>query len=208
VIAGQRLDVLLHAAVDNDHHKAGVPTVAGTDNSGIEIVRELEIYVQAGFSPAEALSAATIVSTRVVGQDAKTGSIKVGNAADVALIEGDPSAHRRSGSRDSLCSTANCSTLTHCGLRQGFRGQPRSRFFGYKRVKRRCWGASFGLQQRPPVFWGRHSAGKISGLRDTSKSTALRRRLRVGRKVQNSDIARLDCKMFSISRLSASYIGV
>jgi imidazolonepropionase-like amidohydrolase len=72
-------------------HQAGVPIVAGTDGSGIEIVHELEIYVQAGFKPAEALAAATIVPARLVGQDAKTGSIKVGKTADLALIEGDPS---------------------------------------------------------------------------------------------------------------------
>jgi imidazolonepropionase-like amidohydrolase len=74
-------------------HKAGVPIVAGTDGTGIEIVHELEIYVQAGFTPAEALAAATIVPARLVGQEAKTGSIKVGKTADLALIEGDPSAH-------------------------------------------------------------------------------------------------------------------
>ncbi|HEY7292462.1 MAG TPA: amidohydrolase family protein [Vicinamibacterales bacterium] len=72
-------------------HKAGVPIVAGTDGAGIELVHELEIYVQAGFTPAEALTAATIVPARLVGQDAKTGSIKVGKVADLALIDGDPS---------------------------------------------------------------------------------------------------------------------
>jgi imidazolonepropionase-like amidohydrolase len=72
-------------------HKAGVPIVAGTDGAGIELVHELEIYVQAGFTPAEALAAATIVPARLVGQDRKTGSIKVGKAADLALVDGDPS---------------------------------------------------------------------------------------------------------------------
>jgi len=72
-------------------HKAGVPIVAGTDGAGIEIVHELEIYVQAGFTPAEALAAATIVPARLVGQDAKTGSVAVGKAADLALVEGEPS---------------------------------------------------------------------------------------------------------------------
>jgi imidazolonepropionase-like amidohydrolase len=72
-------------------HEAGVPIVAGTDGTGIEIVHELEIYLQAGFSPAEALAAATIVPARLVGQDAKTGSVKVGKTADLALIDGDPS---------------------------------------------------------------------------------------------------------------------
>ena len=54
-------------------HKAGVPIVAGTDGAGIELVHELEIYVQAGFTPAEALAAATIVPARLVGQDEGPG---------------------------------------------------------------------------------------------------------------------------------------
>jgi len=72
-------------------HKAGVPIVAGTDGAGIELVHELEIYVQAGFTPAEALAAATIVPARLVGQERKAGSITVGKAADLVLVDGDPS---------------------------------------------------------------------------------------------------------------------
>jgi imidazolonepropionase-like amidohydrolase len=72
-------------------HKAGIAIVAGTDGSGIEIVHELEIYRQAGFTASEALASATIVPARLVGQDAHTGSIKVGKNADLALVEGDPS---------------------------------------------------------------------------------------------------------------------
>ena len=63
-------------------HKAGVPIVAGTDGCGIELVRELELYQQAGFTPAEALQSATIVPARVVGADKRTGSIAVGKEAD------------------------------------------------------------------------------------------------------------------------------
>jgi imidazolonepropionase-like amidohydrolase len=73
-------------------HKAGVPIVAGTDGSGMELVRELELYVDdAGFTPAEALAAATIVPARLVGADSTTGSIAVGKAADLVLVDGDPS---------------------------------------------------------------------------------------------------------------------
>jgi imidazolonepropionase-like amidohydrolase len=72
-------------------HKAGVPIVAGTDGSGIEIVRELEIYQQAGMTPAEALATATIVPAKLVGQEQHTGSISVGKIADLVLVEGDPS---------------------------------------------------------------------------------------------------------------------
>jgi imidazolonepropionase-like amidohydrolase len=71
-------------------HEAGIPIVAGTDGSGIEIVRELEVYQQAGFTPAQALAAGTIVPARLVGADAHTGSITVGKNADLALVDGDP----------------------------------------------------------------------------------------------------------------------
>ncbi|HYE28233.1 MAG TPA: amidohydrolase family protein [Allosphingosinicella sp.] len=80
------------AALVGAMHKAGVPVVAGTDGSGMELIRELELYVEdAGFTPAEALAAATIVPARLVKADARTGSIAVGKAADLVLVEGDPS---------------------------------------------------------------------------------------------------------------------
>lgn len=72
-------------------HKAGVPILAGTDGAGIELIRELEIYEQAGFTPAEALQSATILPARVVGADKRTGSIAVGKEADMVLVDGDPS---------------------------------------------------------------------------------------------------------------------
>ncbi|MEO5687520.1 MAG: amidohydrolase family protein [Burkholderiaceae bacterium] len=72
-------------------HQAGVPIVAGTDGSGLELVRELELYVDAGFTPAEALAAATSVPAHLVGADRHTGRIAVGMDADLALVQGDPS---------------------------------------------------------------------------------------------------------------------
>jgi imidazolonepropionase-like amidohydrolase len=74
-------------------HKAGVPIVAGTDGSGMELVRELELYVAARFTPAEALASATIQTAHLVGADVRTGSIVVGKAADLVLVEGDPPKH-------------------------------------------------------------------------------------------------------------------
>jgi imidazolonepropionase-like amidohydrolase len=70
-----------------------VPIVAGTDGTGLELVHELELYVQAGFSPEDALASATIVPSRLVGADNTTGSIAVGKAADLVLVEGDPAHH-------------------------------------------------------------------------------------------------------------------
>ncbi|TXS93840.1 amidohydrolase family protein [Parahaliea maris] len=73
-------------------HQAGVPIVAGTDGQGIELVREIEIYEQAGMSKAAALQTATINPARLVGIDDRTGSITVGKEADLLLVDGDVSA--------------------------------------------------------------------------------------------------------------------
>ena len=71
--------------------RAGVPIVAGTDGYGMEIVRELEMYVEGGMTPAEALATATIDAASNVGIADRTGSITVGKEADLLLVDGDPS---------------------------------------------------------------------------------------------------------------------
>ncbi len=70
--------------------RAGVPIVAGTDGSGIELVRELELYVKGGLTTSEALATATIAPARNVKVDNRTGSIAVGKEADLLLVDGDP----------------------------------------------------------------------------------------------------------------------
>jgi imidazolonepropionase-like amidohydrolase len=72
-------------------HKAGVRIVAGTDGYGLELVRELELYQQAGLTNAEALQSATIVPARMTGMDDRTGSITRGKTADLILVDGDVS---------------------------------------------------------------------------------------------------------------------
>jgi imidazolonepropionase-like amidohydrolase len=107
-------------------HKAGVPIVAGTDGAGIELVHELEIYVEAGFTTAEALAAATIVPARLVGQAAKTGSIAVGKTADLALVDGAPST-RVGDLRHTVLVMLDGKLLEADALRgaAGFSGRPR-----------------------------------------------------------------------------------
>jgi imidazolonepropionase-like amidohydrolase len=107
-------------------HRAGIPIVAGTDGSGIEIVRELELYTEAGFTPAEALAAATIVPARLLGVDQHTGSIRVGKAADLALIEGDPS-RRLSDLRQTRVVVLDGKLLDADALRAaaGYSGRPK-----------------------------------------------------------------------------------
>jgi hypothetical protein len=72
-------------------HEAGVSFVAGTDSiAGFTLHRELEIYVQAGISPAEALQIATRNGAKYTELSDLTGSIAVGKLADLILIDGDP----------------------------------------------------------------------------------------------------------------------
>jgi imidazolonepropionase-like amidohydrolase len=100
--------------------------VAGTDGSGIELIHELEIYLQAGFTPAEALAAATIVPARLVGQDKRTGSIRVGKVADLVLVDGDPS-NRISDLRQTRIVMLGGKLLDADALRTaaGFSGRPK-----------------------------------------------------------------------------------
>lgn len=70
---------------------AGVPLVAGTDQlEGFTLHRELELYVQAGLTPARALQIATIDSARILATDQSLGSVTRGKLADLLLVRGDP----------------------------------------------------------------------------------------------------------------------
>jgi imidazolonepropionase-like amidohydrolase len=73
-------------------HRAGVPIVAGTDQAvpGYSLHRELELYVKAGFTPMEAIQAATSVPARALGLDRDVGTIARGKRADVLVVDGDP----------------------------------------------------------------------------------------------------------------------
>jgi imidazolonepropionase-like amidohydrolase len=73
-------------------HRAGIPIVAGTDQAvpGYSLHREIELYVQAGFTPMEAIQAATIVPARAMGVDKDSGTIEKGKRGDLILINGNP----------------------------------------------------------------------------------------------------------------------
>jgi imidazolonepropionase-like amidohydrolase len=86
-----------YVAAVREMHRRGVVIVAGTDIGvpGHSLPRELELYVQAGFTPLEALAAATIVPARMLGRDRELGTIAAGKRADLALVDGDPLADIR-----------------------------------------------------------------------------------------------------------------
>lgn len=75
-------------------YRAGVPIVAGTDDyAGFALHRELELYVQAGMTPAQALQVATWNGAKYSRVLDDRGSIAVGKRADLILIDGDPIAN-------------------------------------------------------------------------------------------------------------------
>lgn len=71
-------------------YDAGINIVAGTDSmAGFTLHRELELLSEAGIPNAEVLKIATIKAAKLNGLE-KIGSVKVGNDADLILVEGNP----------------------------------------------------------------------------------------------------------------------
>lgn len=75
---------------------AGVPIALGTDAGmpgtphGPSTLHEMELLVQAGLTPTQALVAGTQTSAKVMRIDADRGTIAVGKRADIVLIDGTP----------------------------------------------------------------------------------------------------------------------
>src|SRR4029077_1490773 len=73
-------------------YRGGVAIVPGSDTGlvGYGLHRELELYVEAGMTPFQAIQSATIVSARAMKLDRDSGTVEVGKRADLILVEGDP----------------------------------------------------------------------------------------------------------------------
>ena len=72
---------------------AGVKVVAGTDAGGFvhgDNAREIELLVERGMSPMQAIQAATGWAAECVGLDRDIGTIEKGKLADLLVIDGDP----------------------------------------------------------------------------------------------------------------------
>ena len=77
--------------------RAGGLLLAGTDPTGIGGVipgysnqRELELLVEGGFTPLEAIRIGTLNGATFLGRGNRAGSITVGKDADLVVIAGDP----------------------------------------------------------------------------------------------------------------------
>ena len=74
------------------HLMAGVdPTGPGGVLPGYGDQREVELLVEAGFTPVEAIRIATLNGAQFLGIDGQVGSIAAGKDADLVVIKGDPS---------------------------------------------------------------------------------------------------------------------
>jgi imidazolonepropionase-like amidohydrolase len=60
---------------------------------GYGLLRELELYVQAGMTQMEAIQCATIVSASAMGLDRDSGTVEAGKRADLILVDGNPLAN-------------------------------------------------------------------------------------------------------------------
>jgi len=77
--------------------RAGVPFMAGTDTAagvdvlpGFSLHQELELFVQAGFTPLEALQSATLNPAQFLGLRDRIGTIEPGKLASLVLLDANP----------------------------------------------------------------------------------------------------------------------
>ena len=93
---------LLRKAMDFERAfvKAGGLLIAGLDptgNGGIVAgfgdLRQVELLVEAGFTPLEAIQIATLNGAKFLGEDTRIGSIAPGKQADLMVVKGNPAAN-------------------------------------------------------------------------------------------------------------------
>jgi imidazolonepropionase-like amidohydrolase len=85
-------------ALERAFARAGGTLVAGTDPTGGGGVvpgysneRQLELLVEEGFTPLEAIRIGTLNGATYLGRDARVGTIAVGKQADLVVVDGNPS---------------------------------------------------------------------------------------------------------------------
>ncbi len=84
-------------ALERAFAKAGGTLIAGTDPTGgggvipgFSNQRQIELLVEAGFTPAEAIQIGTLNGAKYLGRDARIGSIAPGKQADLVIVAGNP----------------------------------------------------------------------------------------------------------------------
>jgi len=67
------------------------PTGNGSALAGFADQRNIELLVEAGFRPEEAIRIASLNGAKFLGMESRIGSIAAGKQADLVVIDGDPS---------------------------------------------------------------------------------------------------------------------
>ena len=76
-------------------HKIGAPMAVGSDGAHVfppfDLVYEMEYYQEQGILPLEIITAATKISAMAIDRGDVWGTLEPGKAADVLVVDGDPS---------------------------------------------------------------------------------------------------------------------
>lgn len=92
-VAKLRAFVVKNLETTRRAHRAGVRIAMGSDAVMTmfgENTRELEWFVQAGMTPAQALATATTNGAALLGMEKSLGALAPGYYADIVAVEGDP----------------------------------------------------------------------------------------------------------------------
>lgn len=76
-------------------HRAGIPISMGQDSLTGTLPVIMEFLVEAGFTPIEAIQAATSVPARLIGYGDSRGTLEKGKAADIISVRGNPAKNIR-----------------------------------------------------------------------------------------------------------------
>ncbi|MEX0617887.1 MAG: amidohydrolase family protein [Pseudohongiellaceae bacterium] len=95
--AQQSFDLGFHQQMQDNLARlfeAGIPLVAGTDNDGLfigdDLHFELELLVDAGLTPLEAITTATKNAALLMENEEEWGTLEAGKRADILLVNGRP----------------------------------------------------------------------------------------------------------------------
>ena len=69
------------------------PTGNGGVVAGFGDLREVELLVEAGFTPVEAIKIASLNGAKFLGEDSRIGSVAIGKQADLMVVKGNPAAN-------------------------------------------------------------------------------------------------------------------
>jgi len=89
-ILARKRELIEAFATANGRVVAGSATPAPYVLPGASLQRELELLVEAGLTPLQAISAATLVAAEFLGQEAHLGTLEVEKLADLVILGGNP----------------------------------------------------------------------------------------------------------------------